>query len=199
MARGAGETLFIGRCAERDYGGPLRAHFGADVEKALDRIEAGPAPVGELSIAATPSTEPTILAAGITPDSILDTMTRIVLAVRFPESWAGQLVCDCSLATKVAAGWNDAVGLEFDTTREPARIGAFLPPTGRVEFWLLGNDADPRSPIKKVASLDAGSLVRLADAKPARERGTVTVTIGSPSQGVAEAIEVGTEIVVTVQ
>ena len=56
-----------------------------------------------------------------------------------------------------------------------------------------------RSPIKKVASLDAGSLVRLADAKPARERGTVTVTIGSPSQGVAEAIEVGTEIVVTVQ
>lgn len=46
MARGAGETFFIGRCAERDYGGPLRAHFGADVEKALDRIEAGPVPVG---------------------------------------------------------------------------------------------------------------------------------------------------------
>lgn len=185
-----GEPFFVGNCASQNFEKPLRATFGQEYAATLRGLAVGP--VAVTSLPTTPDTNPDqILAPGDAPEALLSRLTQLSLAVQLPEQWSteGDQRSHYVLITRVPQGWNDAVSLSYPTTAtQPARIGAYLPAEGTVEFWILANDGDFRHQVRKIGTAGSGELLAIAASKPAGEQGVVDVKITSDSS-IADLVE----------
>lgn len=170
------DPFFVGECAKRDWELNLRKIFGDDYAKQVALLAKGP-----ISLPDDPQPQVTFLLPGDAPDALLASLNHITLEFDLPDQWAGAELDESHvLITKVDAGWNEALPLTWpQVDARSTRIGAYVPNTGKVELWVLGNDGDIREQVNRLAVFEAAELVRLSKSGTMDNAGVVRVSIAS--------------------
>lgn len=171
------EAFFAGECATRDINDPMRKLLGPDFGRQVAALADGPITLPD----ASPASSVTYLSPGDAPPELLDSLSHITIQFALPRQWAdAELGESYVLATEVEAGWNDALPLTWkDPDPTSTRIGAYLPPKGRLTVWILGGDGDPAAKVRRLADLDCAELLDLASRGTKADTDVVVVTVAS--------------------
>lgn len=171
---GGADPFFVGACAQRDWEENLRALLGSDYAQQVAALAAGP-----IRLPDDPKPQSPFLLPGEASPAVLSALNHITFEFDLPDQWAGARLDDSyALVTRVGAGWNEGLPLTWDKRDvHSTRIGAYLPESGPVELWVLGNDGDITSPVGRLATLDARELLRLSEAGTRDNAGVVRVSI----------------------
>lgn len=171
------EAFFAGECATRDINDPMRTLLGPDFGRQVAALADEPITLPD----ASPASSVTYLSPGDAPPELLDSLSHITIQFALPRQWAdAELGESYVLATEVEAGWNDALPLTWkDPDPMSTRIGAYLPPKGRLTVWILGGDGDPAAEVWRLADLDCAELLDLASRGTKADTDVVVVTVAS--------------------
>jgi len=145
------DVFFAGHCGNDIFTKPVHAAYGDATRDVMTKLTSATSKAEAQLVlgttpAPTPTEVPTILAPDEGHDDLLGKLTAVAIHATISKA-LGKGETSPALCTHINAGWSDCINTDERTATRGFDFTGYVGTDGKLEFWLLGEDADVTKPL----------------------------------------------------